>query len=548
MERTQEQKVGPLRRKARKHRALTSWRGVSVLVFASGLGCGKTTDDAFDDGSGGSLAGAATSGGESSASVGGGPGGGSVGGTATWAGGANGLGGTFSGGTSPSGGAVDGSGGTGGGDFSYECDWAYYDHDPSPAVECVPHTICQPGEVETRSATYYQDRTCEPCPAGTFADLTNDSSCQVWSDCELGMMESVAPTATSDRQCHDSTTFPPVHGMASGLFGPMVRTSNALHLVTYKVNEDSAMSVLRYTTDGEALPTLVVEPRSDTNGDMVALGEIVVVSGSRIGVPVQKRDGFAKAFSASGELLWEHEFRADDINYGSARVASRGGKVYLAVVGHEVDCSMPGETYCTWLPSRDFIVEVIDASGNVTSHHVLEVDQNIQDLLDLEVGAEGHVFLLAFDDDGRLRFLEFDAQGAPIEDYEIEPAGFDLFQIARDEADDIYVFSANYYQAGIDKFGVGKTPSALAGIRLLTDQIQAFEPKVDGITLVGRTTESKLLVVHTDAKGSFESRTLFDYWHGGLITGVITGPGDAIYVGGTTATAEATTAFVVKLQ
>lgn len=55
-------------------------------------------------------------------------------------------------------------------------------------------TDCQPGE-------YVNGDQCSACPAGTFSDTTNATSCVTWTDCVQGEYVEPPGTATSDRGC-----------------------------------------------------------------------------------------------------------------------------------------------------------------------------------------------------------------------------------------------------------------------------------------------------------------------------------------------------------
>ena len=62
---------------------------------------------------------------------------------------------------------------------------------------------CVAGQFETTSST--ADRTCSPCPDGTFSTTQNAPACSAWDVCKPGQHTLADGTPTANRFCRDCT-------------------------------------------------------------------------------------------------------------------------------------------------------------------------------------------------------------------------------------------------------------------------------------------------------------------------------------------------------
>ncbi len=79
--------------------------------------------------------------------------------------------------------------------------------------QCSPLSACAPGMYVALEGTPSSDRLCEPCPEETFSTKENSASCQPWSECPGDRVPSEdpeeAPSSVRDRTCVacDTDTF-----------------------------------------------------------------------------------------------------------------------------------------------------------------------------------------------------------------------------------------------------------------------------------------------------------------------------------------------------
>ena len=66
--------------------------------------------------------------------------------------------------------------------------------------ECVPMSVCQPGEHVLVEATESSDRECAPCESG-YSTEVNADACTEWTDCRAGEYVSMQGDSKQDRRC-----------------------------------------------------------------------------------------------------------------------------------------------------------------------------------------------------------------------------------------------------------------------------------------------------------------------------------------------------------
>ncbi|KAM4610823.1 tumor necrosis factor receptor superfamily member 5 [Polymixia lowei] len=72
-------------------------------------------------------------------------------------------------------------------------------------LTCLPHTICEAGEMRRYRGNHTHDTVCEKCPPNTFSTGTSeDGGCKAWTACEPGYQMKTNGTATSDVICEKS--------------------------------------------------------------------------------------------------------------------------------------------------------------------------------------------------------------------------------------------------------------------------------------------------------------------------------------------------------
>jgi len=86
------------------------------------------------------------------------------------------------------------------------CDGGTWDHDADPSTVCVTRSACLAGEYVTDDGSAVSDRTCSPCPDGTFTSSINEPECKPWTVCPAGTYVSQMGGALNDRIC---VTCPP---------------------------------------------------------------------------------------------------------------------------------------------------------------------------------------------------------------------------------------------------------------------------------------------------------------------------------------------------
>jgi hypothetical protein len=76
-----------------------------------------------------------------------------------------------------------------------------WDDDRNPATACAAMTQCYAGSHVAQPGSATSDRTCTPCPSGTFSTFGNATACTPLSDCAAGTYVTNLPSASSDRVC-----------------------------------------------------------------------------------------------------------------------------------------------------------------------------------------------------------------------------------------------------------------------------------------------------------------------------------------------------------
>ncbi len=76
-----------------------------------------------------------------------------------------------------------------------------WDDDVSAATECLPWTVCGPGQRLGSDGTALSDRSCLSCASGTFSVSANAPTCASWTTCEPGSRISISGSTISDRAC-----------------------------------------------------------------------------------------------------------------------------------------------------------------------------------------------------------------------------------------------------------------------------------------------------------------------------------------------------------
>lgn len=81
------------------------------------------------------------------------------------------------------------------------CAQGTWDHDTSPATECVAETVCVPGERVESESDPVTDRVCVSCEVGSYTTVENETECTSWTSCTTGEFIFTAGTSTSDQVC-----------------------------------------------------------------------------------------------------------------------------------------------------------------------------------------------------------------------------------------------------------------------------------------------------------------------------------------------------------
>ena len=83
------------------------------------------------------------------------------------------------------------------------CEGGTWDHDADPSTVCVTRSACLAGEYVTDDGNAVTDRTCSPCPEGTYTSSINEPQCTPWTVCPAGTYVSQMGGALTDRICVD---------------------------------------------------------------------------------------------------------------------------------------------------------------------------------------------------------------------------------------------------------------------------------------------------------------------------------------------------------
>jgi hypothetical protein len=81
------------------------------------------------------------------------------------------------------------------------CEGGTWDHDADPATVCVTRSACLAGEYVTDDGNAVSDRTCSPCPDGTYTSSINERQCTAWTECPAGTYVSQMGGSLNDRIC-----------------------------------------------------------------------------------------------------------------------------------------------------------------------------------------------------------------------------------------------------------------------------------------------------------------------------------------------------------
>lgn len=81
------------------------------------------------------------------------------------------------------------------------CDGDTWDHDMDPATACATRSACVAGEYVTDDGNAVTDRTCSPCPPGTFTPGRNEHECTAWTECGPGTYVSQQGGSATNRVC-----------------------------------------------------------------------------------------------------------------------------------------------------------------------------------------------------------------------------------------------------------------------------------------------------------------------------------------------------------
>ena len=69
------------------------------------------------------------------------------------------------------------------------------------AQTCTNWTDCSPGKFMAAAGSASNDRSCAPCPNGTFTATANEHSCTEWAECSRGKFVAAIGNASKDRRC-----------------------------------------------------------------------------------------------------------------------------------------------------------------------------------------------------------------------------------------------------------------------------------------------------------------------------------------------------------
>lgn len=78
-------------------------------------------------------------------------------------------------------------------------------------LSCTPVSVCSVGQQQLMAPSPTNDRLCESCPVGTFADKPGTKTCADWTQCGSAEFQDEAGTATQDRSCATCFTCPSGH-------------------------------------------------------------------------------------------------------------------------------------------------------------------------------------------------------------------------------------------------------------------------------------------------------------------------------------------------
>jgi hypothetical protein len=418
-----------------------------------------------------------------------------------------------------------------------------FDPDPdNPLVPCKAWSSCAPGTYRTAFGSRYKDTKCEPCASGTFRDQPDVVWCEPWQLCRWNEVSDFAGSAVKDRTCKDAAVFPPFHLLDRALPGPFLVTEEGAYFVLHQAY-DAVELVVRYSLAGEMLaaweiPNLVVSSQDySATADMVGLGSDICLAGQRWATDPESRvvsePSFVSNYSSGGVKKWERALSSDeDDHFVGVQATSHGDKIYALGLKETIHCEMDLDsvTNCTpeWRQGeRQLALSIFDAVGDVTETMVLEEGSDINQLHDVVVNAEGHVFALVtriganYNYEWGMTVVEFDTNGDQVTEH-VFPAEFDamLPQLAVSGAGPVYALLKRRYER-VASLPVGSTLYGLADGEIVLEQslplelgseVNSFTATSSGLLLLGWAQMDDIswpFLAKTDTSGIVSSEEMW---------------------------------------